>query len=299
MHGDPLFKVGTGCTGGINLSNAKLLHDATNFQTDYGPLVVDAANSPEFRVYVDENTLIAPDDFQPLDLMTKIIGGKWNYPESQIAMAYGNDPVTVTAGNMSPVDFATSWVDSAYIHNRLKGIYSNGVITIPAEGLQGAWVEVLVDWDQATSKCYLVRRTSALCSVTNGIDYVQLVDQQNPGNFFPLTYQIGITPTAKVTGTGATTGMTVSPAFFDNTNFRLSSAWAGSTGNVALTFEMKVGKIAKGELHRYDLGDFRPGDKFFLGLEAVSATTSTTLSYQRMRLVAKSRLNAMKVNGNN
>lgn len=299
VHSDPLFKVGTGCTGGIKLSNAKLLHDATNFQTDYGPLIVDSANSPEFRVYIDENTVISPDDSQPLDLMTKIIGGKWNYPESQIAMAYGNDTVTVTAGNMLPVDFTTSWVDSAYTNNRLKGIYSNGVITIPAEGLQGAWIEVLVDWDQVASKCYLVRRTSALCSVTSGSDYVQLVDRQNPGNFFPLTYQLGITPTAKVTGTGATAGMTVSSAFFDSTNFRLSSAWAGSTGNVALTFEMKIGEITKGELRRYDLGDFRPGDQFFLGLEAVSATTSTTLPYQRVRLVAKSRLNAMKVNGNN
>lgn len=288
-NGEAFFSVGSNVTGGAYLSNVALINSY-----GHGPYLIDASTSPLFQIRTDDACRFTSVSAPVVNIFTKIIGGQWNFPETEVALLYGRTSNPVTSPNIDSVKYATDWISSSNTVHRFKGNQAAGVVTIPTEGLKNAWLEVLVDWDQATSLCYVTRHTSVNATLNNGLTYVQVNTAQNAGGNL---FERGVAPGGRVYDSVGTYVNTISATSFANGSFNLSGVYAGSTSTQNISVQMEIAPVSKGVLQRIYLGDLWPSDAIRLTLKAVSATTDTTLSYQKMRLVGGSRITSLGLNG--
>jgi len=284
-----LFNVGNGSTGGVYLDNARFVHS-------YGhePLAFSASGSPAFEFVMDEGSRLSSTLNPNIDVMTKVIGGKFNFPSMEVAMLSGRTSNSTAISAVGTVKFALDRISAKYSTHRFKGLVSDSIITIPPEGLSDAVIECLADVDQATTPIRPTRHTSLLCNVTNGSKSVSVATDQYKGGDL---YERGLAPNARVFMPNGTSVGVVGTANFDNNVFELSANYPGATAQLILTFEIDLIPIVKGIKQTIALGDLWPGDKLRLTINPPSAVTDTNLSYQRLRLLGKSRMTSMTLNG--
>lgn len=288
FNGTALFNVGSNSTGAIVLQGTRWTHSY-----GHGPNIL-TCNSPGFKFITDEGCGFTSELDSAVNAMTKTIGGLTNFPSMEVAMLSGRLSNPTPASGVGTVKFAVDRISAKYTAHRFRGLVSDSLITVPPEGLSDAVIECQVDVDQASTPIKPTRHTSVNCNVTAGSNYVSIATDQYKGGDL---YERGIAPGARVfNGAGVSLGA-VQALDFDNGVFRLTANYPGSTGQAMLSFEIDFPAIVKGAIQRIALGDLWPGDKLRLTINPPSATTDSTLSYQRFRLLGKSRMTSMTLNG--
>lgn len=284
---DPLFKVGKNCTGLINLNSFFYRRDVTGHGPS--PLIVDASQSPEFRILIGDTAVFSNMGGEPESLMTRIIGGKYNFPDTKIAMLSGNETTPVPANVTAPVKFTHDANTADYPHHRFAGLYQDGWITAPPEGLEDAWLEVIMDWSPYNARCEVVRITSMPCIVSANAKTVKAAPL--PGEFSSnklgsFIYR-GIAPGASVSGEGIVPGTVVAADGFSKNEITLDRP-ALRDGTVTLDFAMSLGPVTRGALQRIAVGTLLPGDRIGVVVKTGNSPVKFTNPGQLLSLTGRS-----------
>lgn len=288
---EPLFQVGKNCTGLINFNSYFYRRDVKGHGPS--PLIVDASQSPEFKILIGETAVFSSMGGDPESLLTRIIGGKYNFPDATVALLSGNDNSEIAAHAAAPVKFAHDVNTADYPQHRFAGLYRDGWITVPAEGLEDAWLEVFMDWDSSAARGDVVRQTAMACVMTKGSTIIKAAavsgeyGKHKLGSFF---YR-GVAPGAPVAGDGIEPGTVVAADNFGQSEISLDRPALGD-GVVNLTFSMQLTPVSKGAVQRVALGSLLPGDRIGVVLKADSVPVKLTSPGQRLRLTGRSGLNA-------
>ena len=287
---DPMFQVGKNCTGLINLGSYFYRRDVKNHGPS--PLLVDASESPEFRIIVGDTTVFGCMGGGAESLLSRIIGGKYNFQDATIALLSGNTPQTIPAQGSAAVRFSHDGNSQDYPHHRFAGLYKEGWITVPPEGLIDTRLEYLMDWDSPEATGEIIRLTSIPCILRKGEKVITAAPgteehhANRQGNF----YYRGIVPGTRLSGEGIPSGTIVTADQFSSG--RLSISQAGTADATAvIEFAVPIGKVSRGVPAHVMPGYLSAGDRIGIVITAGNTPVRFTNPAQRMRLWGRSALN--------
>ena len=292
---EPLFSVGKNCRGLIDLNSYFYRRDIP--QHGPSPLLVDARQSPEFKILIGDTSVFSAMGGKSESLLTRILGGKYNFSDAAVAMLYGNSPVTAAPGASAMVKFAHDGNSEDYPSHRFAGLYKDGWITVPPEGLEDAWLEVFTDWNAPDAKAEVVRETALPCRLTRGSRQVKVESRPEAGEFDAnqegSTFFRGIVPGAAVSGDGIPSGTTVSADAFSKNAFNITPG-ATVDGSRELKFLTPLAPVGRKTVQRIALGTLLPGDRIGIRLLAGKKPAKTIDNGSRLTLTGRSGLTSSR-----